>query len=285
MPIPPYLPPIQYAQAAPAPDRRVHTLTGDIRPLPRFYSRYLVAEHDVLVYLPPGYQDHPGQRYPVLYLQDGQNVFDGATSFIPGQEWRVDETAEALIRSGQIAPLIVVAIYNDGKERVNEYTPTPDDTVHQGGQAALYGKMLVEELKPLVDARYRTLTDAAHTGVGGASLGGLLALHLGLTYPEVFGRLAVLSPSLWWDQQEVIRRYEKLPHKLPLRIWLDTGTHEGKRPEAVTADARRMRDVLRKHGWREGEDMAYLEAEGAEHNEKAWAARMDQVLRFLYPAK
>ncbi len=278
------MPPIQYVQTAPPQSRQSHTPTGDIRTLPHFHSRYLKTDRDVLIYLPPGYQTDRGRRYPVLYLQDGQNVFDGATAFLSGQEWRVDETAETLIHSGQIEPVIVVAIYNAGKERIDEYTPSADSSVHQGGKARLYGKMLVHELKPLMDAQYRTLPDAAHTGVGGSSLGGPLSLYLGLTYPKVFGRLAVLSPSLWWNHQDIIHRYEKLRHKLPLRIWLDTGTNEGRNPERVTADARRFHDVLRQKGWRDGSDLAYLEAEGAAHNEHAWAERMDKAPLFLYPA-
>jgi predicted alpha/beta superfamily hydrolase len=285
LPISPYLPQIRYFQAVPAQNRQGHTLTGDIRSLSRFHSRYLKTDRDVLVYLPPGYETDRARRYPVLYLQDGQNLFDGATSFIPGQEWRVDETVETLIHTGQIEPLIVVAIYNAGKERINEYTPTRDPSLHQGGKARLYGKMLTQELKPLVDAQYRTLPDAAHTGVGGSSLGGLLSLYLGLTYPKVFGRLAIMSPSLWWNHQDIIRQFEALPHKLPLRIWLDTGTNEGRNPEHITADARRLRDVLQQKGWRIGTDLAYMEALGAGHNENAWAERMDKVLRFLYPAQ
>jgi predicted alpha/beta superfamily hydrolase len=96
-------------------------------------------------------------------LNDGQNLFDGATSFIPGQEWRVDETAEALIKSGQIKPLIIVGIYNTGKDRVNEYTPVQDSKYKAGGQADLYGRMLVEELKPFIDQTYRTKKAATDT--------------------------------------------------------------------------------------------------------------------------
>src|SRR5260221_14717062 len=122
-----------------------HTLTGDIRFHKGFHSNILNNDRDVVVYLPPGYEAHKEKHYPVFYLHDGQNLFDGATSFIPGQEWRVDETAEYLIGRGIIEPLIIVGIYNS-RRRMDEYTPTPDRRGH-GGEADLYGRMLVEELK------------------------------------------------------------------------------------------------------------------------------------------
>ena len=278
------MPQTRYFAEVPVDHRQGHTLTGDIRVLSHFHSRYLKTDRDVLVYLPPGYARELQRRYPVLYLQDGQNLFDGATSFIPGQEWRVDETAESLIHQGQIEPLIVVAIYNAGRERVNEYTPTKDPTVRQGGKARLYAKMLVTELKPLIDSEYRTRPDAASTGVGGSSLGGLISLYLGLTCPDVFGRLAILSPSIWWNKRDILHRYQHLAHKLPLRIWLDTGTNEGRSPESITADARHLAEALTSKGWKLGHDLAYTEVAGAAHTESAWADRMADVLRFLYPA-
>jgi predicted alpha/beta superfamily hydrolase len=154
-----------------------HTLTGDIQAHKNFHSNVLGNDRDVLVYLPPGYDASKGRRYSVLYMQDGQNLFDGATSFIPGQEWRVDETAQRLIGAGKIEPLIIVGIYNT-KDRINEYTAAQDAKYEMGGKADLYGRMLVEELKPFIDGRYRTKKDAQHTGLAGSSLGGLVSLYL-----------------------------------------------------------------------------------------------------------
>src|SRR5438309_4937537 len=136
--------------------QRPHTLTGDIRVHKSFHSKILNNDRDVVVYLPPGYESNKNKRYAVLYLHDGQNLFDGATSFIPGKEWRVDETAESLITAGKIKPLIIVCIYNASKARIDEYTPTADEKYKMGGEADLYGRMLVEELKPFIDATYRT---------------------------------------------------------------------------------------------------------------------------------
>ena len=263
-----------------------HTRTGDIRVHKSFHSTILNNDRDVLVYVPPGYDASPKKRYPVLYLNDGQNLFDGATSFILGQEWQVDETAQALIVAGKIEPLIIIGIYNTGKDRLSEYTPAAD-AKFKGGQADLYGRLLVEELKPFIDRTYRTLHGPRHTGLGGSSLGGLVSLYLGLRYPNVFGRLAVVSPSVWFADHHIVH-YVEAAQKLPLRIWLDIGTKEGRgAPEAQTsvADARQLRDALIEKNWRLGKDLRYFEAEGAEHNERAWAARVEEILRFLFPRK
>ena len=267
---PPGAPP----EAAPQP----HTLTGDIRTHEKFHSEHLEHDRTVLVYLPPGYAASSTKRYPVLYLHDGQNVFDRATSV--GEEWRVDETAQALIENGAIEPLIIVGIYNTGEHRIDEYTPTADAEKKMGGKADQYGRMLVEEIKPFIDREYRTRPDPANTGLGGSSLGGLLTLHLGIRRPDVFGKLAALSPSVWWDNKVIVREVTELPGKPNLRIWLDAGTQEG---EEVIADARALKAALIAKGWVEGQDLAYAEAEGAQHNEASWASRVDSVLKFLYP--
>jgi len=265
-----------------------HTLTGDIREHKNFHSNILNNDRDVIVYLPPGYKVSKGRHYSVLYLNDGQNLFDGATSFIPGQEWRVDETAQALIAAGKIEPLIIVGINNAGKDRINEYTPAADPKFKMGGKADLYGRMLVEELKPFIDSHYRTKRDANHTGLGGSSLGGLVSLYVSLKYPALFGRAAVVSPSVWFANKQIVHYVEALPKKLPLRIWMDIGTKEGRSTEEAQQtvnDARLLKDTLVKRGWRMGKDFDYLEAQGAEHNEAAWAARVEAILTFLFPAK
>ena len=260
--------------------KRPHTLTGEFRAHRNFRSRFLAAERDVLVYLPPGYSADKRKHYPVLYLQDGQNLFDGATSYVPGMEWRVDETAQQLIKAKAIEPLIIVGIYNAGRERVDEYTPTRDVKHQVGGKANLYGRMIVEEIKPFIDAQYRTLEGPAHTGLGGSSLGGLVSLYLGLKYPLTFGRLAIVSPAVWWDNKVILRDVQRQTLKHPLRIWLDLGTREG--PHA-TDDARLLRDALIDKGWVLNSDLMYFEAIGAEHNEHAWAQRVGPLLRYLFP--
>lgn len=245
-----------------------------------FRSGFLLTDRDVLVYLPPCYAGEPARRYPVLYLHDGQNLFDGATSFIPGRDWRVGQTAEALIAERAIEPLIIVGIYNTGHERVEEYTPTADARFKVGGKADLYGRLLVEELKPFIDAQYRTRVGTADTGLGGSSLGGLASLYLGLRYPEVFGKLALLSPSVWWGGRAILTHVAELDDRPDTRIWLDMGTAEGAR---ATPDARDLRDALVAKGWRLDADLRYLEVAGGRHDEAAWARRVGPVLRFLFP--
>ena len=150
--------------------------------------------------------------FPVLYMQDGQNLFDPETSFIKGNYWRMGETADALIEADAIEPLIIVGIYNAGERRIDEYTPVEDRRLG-GGHADAYGRMLVEELKPFVDVQYRTLPGAENCGMGGSSLGGLVTLYLGLRYPAVFSRLAVMSPSVWWRKRTILRTVAALATK------------------------------------------------------------------------
>ena len=264
-----------------------HTLTGDIRPHKSFHSNILKNDREVIVYLPPGYDASKRKRYSVFYIHDGQNLFDGATSFIPGQEWRVDETAQRLIAAGKIEPLIIVGVYNT-KDRIDEYTPATDAKYKLGGKADLYGRMLVEELKPFIDSQYQTKRDAKHTGLAGSSLGGLASLYLALKYPNVFGRAGVVSPSVWFAGKHIVHYVEALPKKPNVRLWIDMGTKEGRTPEEAQQsvdDARVFRDALVKKGWRIGKDLSYFEAEGAEHNEAAWSARVESILTFLFPRK
>lgn len=263
---------------------RNHTLTGTFRTHVNFHSKYLAKERNILVYLPPGYESNTQERYPVLYMHDGQNLFDGATSFIPGKEWRMDETANRLILSGDIRPLIIVGIYNAGAERLNEYTPTATTRFQQAGKADAYGKMLVEELKPLIDGTYRTMKGAMDTAIGGSSLGGLVSLYLAMKHPHVFGKALVVSPSIWWDDRFLIKHVQALKARPRLQVWLDMGTQEGdpkSAPRNVT-DARLLRDALIGKGWRENLDLKYLEAEGALHDEAAWGARVEPMLCFLF---
>src|SRR5439155_6981065 len=183
---------------------RKHTLTGNIKVHRAFPSRILGNRRDILVYLPPGYRRFTGKRYPVLYLHDGQNVFDAATSF-GGVEWGVDETAQRLIREKLIEPLIIVAIANTGENRIHEYAPTParippPKRKRSKGLLRKYGRFLVEELKPFIDKIYRTRPEPEFTGMAGSSLGGLATMALGPWFPTVFTRLAVMSPSIWLDE-------------------------------------------------------------------------------------
>ncbi len=247
----------------------------------QFPSQIEDEKHDFIVYLPPMYEAEADRRFPVLYMQDGQNLFDPETSFTKGNYWHLGETADALALAGEIEPLIIVGIYNTGEHRIDEYTPVEDKRLG-GGQADAYGQMLVEELKPFVDRTYRTLPGTAHCGLGGSSLGGLVTLYLGLRYTWMFSKLAVMSPSVWWRNGAILRTVAKIRRKPELKIWLDIGTREGQR---ALPDARELNLTLVKKGWVEGQDLRYFEAPDAEHTESAWAARVAPMLKFLFPPR
>jgi predicted alpha/beta superfamily hydrolase len=246
---------------------------------PNFPSRFLEHARDVIVQLPPGYQEEPARRYPVLYMHDGQNLFDPATAF-GGVEWGVHRTAQALTARNEIDRLIIVGVYNTGEHRIDEYTPTVDSRQKRGGKADLYGRFIVEELKRFLDRRYRTMTGPEHTGMGGSSLGGLVTLYLGLKYPQVFSRLMVMSPSVWWDQGVILRVVRGLKAKPSTRIWLDMGTKEGK---FAPGQARALRDELIAQGWRLNSDLKFMQVKGGQHNERDWGERVEPALKFLFP--
>ncbi len=263
-----------------------HTFTGNIQHHAEFSSHILNNQRDIWVYLPPGYRRATRQRYPVLYLHDGQNLFDAATAF-GGTEWNVDETAQGLIKKKLIEPLIIIAVAGMGEDRIHEYTPTvariePDGESDAQSRGLLrdYGRFLVEELKPFVDQTYRTRPDRDSTGLGGSSLGGLASLILSFWFPETFTRIAALSPSIWWDDcvlYSIVDQIEEVA--VTSKIWLDTGTHEEGWERAA-----HLRDQLVERGWRLDDDLYYKEVPGAEHAEWAWSRRFEAVLRFLFPA-
>ncbi|MBL0173344.1 MAG: alpha/beta hydrolase [Gemmatimonadaceae bacterium] len=262
--------------ALPAP-RRV----GSLDHYPEVRSRFLPHAHDVVVCVPPEYELEPERRYPVLYLHDGQNVFDDLPMSPFGVQWGVDTTARALMHAGIIEPIILVAIGNAGRDRIDEYTPTRDNAHDAGGMADRYGQMLVYEIKPFIDRHYRTRRGARDTGMVGSSLGGLLTLHLGLTHPAIFGKLALLSPSVWWDDRWIVRQLNIVDDRAPtLSIWLDVGTGE----KRMLKGTRLLHRMLLRKGWQAGVDLHYLEDDGALHDERAWGHRTGLFLRFLFPA-
>ncbi len=283
------IPPASFAGSPPSfqplPLSRVSPSYLDANPryltLPRFTSRFLPGERTIGVYLPEEYLADPARRFPVFYLHDGQNLIDGRTSFVAFRTWQADTTTDALTRAGQIEPVILVAIANTGVRRMAEYTPTRD-LLRGGGAGPRYGRLLVEELKPLIDHHFRTLPTAPDTALGGSSLGGLISLALALDYPNVFGKAAIMSPSVWWNRRSILKRVGHARPKPNLRLWLDMGTAEGLRHLRDT-DLLHRRLISR--GWQDGKDLAYLRVPGARHDEAAWAARFDHVLRFLFPKK
>lgn len=248
-----------------------------------FPSRYLPDKHDLVVYVPPGYDEEPHRAYPVLYMQDGQNLFDGRTSFIPGRTWEMREHADDAIKAGEVEPLIIAGIYNAGDRRIAEYTHERDWRMG-GGEAADYGRLLTDELMPWIASHYRVRGERDATGLGGSSLGGLLALYLGLRCPTVFGKLAVMSPSVWWNNKSILGYLnERAPEIWDRpRMWLDVGDREGKR---ALADVETLNKRLKANGWQPGETLHFEKVHGGTHDEAAWARRVRPMLRFLFPAR
>ena len=265
--------------------QRVSSLTGNIEKIDGFESKVLKNKRNIAVYLPPSYKKETNRKFPVIYMHDGQNVFDGMTSFIPNQEWRADETAESLINAGIIEPLIIVAIDNGGSERNNEYLPmkVKSGNGEFGGKADLYSKMLLEEVMPIVNRKYRTKTGPENTGLIGSSLGGYVTSYFGIQHPEVFGRLGVMSPSVWVDNQSLLKLVKAPTNNVHRpKIWIDCG---GQEPAIMPQGARALYDAYVKEGWKPNRDVVLLIEPNAGHNEGAWARRLPSVLTFLFPKR
>lgn len=280
--LPLYLAPLCLGQDR---NSRHRTITGNVQSLDNFHSSILNSDRTLTVYLPRDYATSPGKRYSVMYMCDGQNLFNLERSFLPNQEWRVDESAESLIEANLIEPVIIVGVDNAGGGRTDEYTPTAAkqrDGSMVGGKADVFGRVLVEEIKPFIDKNFRTKVGAQSTGLGGSSLGGLVTMYLGIKYPSVFGKLAVLSPSVWWDKQVLLKYVDAIPRKSKQKIWIDFGTHE---PLIMSAGAEALRDHLVAKGWKSGKDLAFFRDYDADHNEVAWAHRYPSVLTFLFPPR
>jgi len=240
--------------------------------LERVYSPELENRRDVLVYLPPSY--HGSRRsYPVLYMHDGQNLFDPDTSF--AGEWGVGRILDAAARRGLEA--IVVGVPNMGAERLDEYSPFHDEGLGEGGRGAAYGAFLASTLKPLVDRRFRTRPSRETTLMVGSSMGGLISLYALFHRPDVFGGAGALSPSLWFAAGAIFADIARAPF-VPARIYLDIGTLEG--AEHV-ANARRMRDLLQAKGYRTGRDLRWLESRCGRHDERSWGRRFARALPWL----
>jgi predicted alpha/beta superfamily hydrolase len=235
-------------------------------------SPELENRRDVLVYLPPSY--HGSRRsYPVLYMHDGQNLFDPDTSF--AGEWGVARILDAAARRGLEA--IVVGVPNMGAQRLDEYSPFHDPDVGGGGRGVAYAAFVARTLKPLVDGRFRTRPSREATVIAGSSMGGLISLYALFRHPDVFGAVGALSPSLWFAARAIFAEIAGTPF-VPARIYLDIGTLEG--AEHV-ANARRMRDLLSTKGYRLGRDLRWLEARTGGHDERSWGRRFARALPFL----
>jgi len=263
---------------------RASGATGDLR-LHEFRSGIFRNTRFLRVWLPPGYDDaeNASRHYPVLYLNDGQNLFEASTAF-GGVEWQVDETADRLIREGAVPPMIVVGIDNTGKNRLREYMP--HRSLHPRilrVQGRRYPDFLMKEVMPFVEQIYRVATGPEDTGLGGSSLGALIALYTAMVRPGAFGRLLLESPSLWASNRQLIKESRSV-RIWPERIFLAVGSAEAGSPErsrTVVDDVRELAAIMRRAVLSE-KRLRLVIKDGAGHSEGAWAERFPEALQFLF---
>lgn len=274
----------QEPQIQTEPERNPYSsITGELR-VHEFRSRIFRNTRKLRVWLPPGYTDTlHDQRYPVLYLQDGQNLFDRVTAF-GGVEWQVDETADRLIREGVIPPMIIVGIDNTGRDRMREYIPyrsfNPPVLRPQGKR---YPEFMLREVLPFIEKQYRVAKGPEHTGIGGSSLGGLISLYTAIAATGTFGRLLIESPSLYMAGRAILKDARSLVDWAH-RVYLGIGTRESgneNRDAVYVEDLRELEAILRRHGL--GPDrLQVIVQQDANHSEAAWAARFPEALAFLF---
>jgi predicted alpha/beta superfamily hydrolase len=275
------------ALATDAPSDCKSTVSGTLR-LHALESRIFGNVRTLRVLLPPGYDapENESRRYPVLYMLDGQNLFDACLSDVSQQEWGVDETVYRLVTAGSIPPLIVVGVDHAGKDRAHEYLPYKDhlgdpDMDEPAGKR--FPDFLAREVMPLVDGRYRTLTGQPNTGIGGSSYGGVAALHALLARPRHFGYGLIESPTLWIGMGQPVRDTDPLA-AMPARVFIAFGGKEAGDPavnDKMIGLVRRVEANFRAAGY-DGSSIRVVIEPDARHSETAWAGRLPGALTFLF---
>lgn len=260
-----------------------HTVSGDVEIQP-FTSKIFSNTRNLRVLLPPGYREmiNRHRRYPVMYMQDGQNLFDKATSAF-GQEWQVDETLHRLWAEHKIEPMIIVGIDNAQEKRGEEYLPYPDVNSPQvtHPRAADYARFLLEEVMPYVEKHYRVKRGPENAGIGGSSYGGLVSLYFVMHHPGVFGHVLLESMPLHIQHEQLIEDARNTP-QWPLKVFIGIGTHEGSSGSDLHVRfTRKLADVLHAQGLKD-DRVKLVVTEGAQHNEQAWAGRFPQAMEFLW---
>lgn len=248
---------------------------------PSFASTALGNTRSVWVYYPPTYLENPRAKFPVVYMHDGQNLFDAATAF-GGNEWKVDETMDAAAEDGSIREAIVVGPENTA-QRIYEYTPTSDPAYSPSGGGDKYLKLLVDELKPKVDAELPTLPGRENTVVIGSSLGGLISSYAGIKSASTFGLVGAMSPSTWWDDKVILGMVAASKDPKPLRVYVDSGD-SGSSSDDV-ANTKQLAETYRSLGYVDGTTLKYVVQSGATHSEVYWAQRLPGALAFLLGAR
>lgn len=273
------------AQAAPA--ACTSTVTGDLR-VHALKSTIFGNERKVRVLLPAGYGDaaNRDRRYPVLYMLDGQNVFDRCSNEFNQKEWGVDETVQRLVADGKIPPMIVVGVDHAGMDRAREYLPYKDfignpDMDEPAGR--LFPDFMTKEVMPLVDGQYRTLPGPPNTGIGGSSYGGVASLYMLLAKPNTFGYGLIESPTLWVGMGQLVRDTSPLV-AMPSKVFMAFGGKESSDPAGngkMVGLVRQVEANFHAAGYDATNFRTVVEAD-AEHNEAAWKGRLPDALTFLF---
>jgi predicted alpha/beta superfamily hydrolase len=247
-------------------------IRGTVQYHRQVWGEGLQHRRDIIVWLPPSYGKNSKKHYPVLYMHDGQNLFDPYTAFT-GYDWRVDEVADSLIKMKKIEEIIIVGIYNS-PDRLPEYSDSPLGTA--------YLEFVAGVVKPMIDSLYRTKPGREHTGIIGSSLGGLSSLLFVWKRPDVFGMAGCLSSSFWYDDERTLKEVrEYTGTKKHVRIYLDCGGRE----KELLSGYKRMVEILKLKGYTKGKDLEYtLDAKGT-HSEYYWAKRIWRPLVFMYGKK
>ena len=245
---------------------------GKLTIVPAFASPQLHNSRALRIFLPASYNENMAKRYPVLYMHDGQNLFDAKTAAY-GVEWGIDETINRLVATGVMDEIIVVGIDNTA-DRIPEYTPCCDPK-HGGGKLDAYQAFVVDTVKPYIDQTLRTLPGKQHSAIMGSSLGGIASVLIAQRKPEVFSMAGGVSSSFWWNNKDMV---SKPAARVPVKFYLDAGTRDDGLAETTL-----VRDAMLKQGYRDGADLLFYADQGGSHNEKSWAARVDKPLIWFFP--
>jgi predicted alpha/beta superfamily hydrolase len=246
-------------------------ITGTVEYITNIKTKDELLPRDIIIWLPPDYYENVEKRYPVLYMHDGQNIIDPSTSFL-GIDWQIDETADSLIRRGIIEPIIIVGLYNTSNRR-KEYSE--NDT----GYA--YINFLIDDVKPLIDHKYRTKSDRQNTAVAGSSMGGLISFMIAWERPDVFSKAACLSPALKIRNYDYVDNvFEYKGEKKNLLLYVDNGSVGLE--DSLQTGIDEMLLNLRQKGFIENKDYIWFKDYDAKHNENAWAKRSWRFLELFF---
>lgn len=244
-----------------------------------FYSSVLDNSRSLYVCLPPSYESDQDRCYPVLYMQDGQNIFDGETSY-SGAGWEIHRIAHELAVLGEVQELIIIGIGHQNQMRLSEYAHC--NGRFQGnsvqGRGLLYESFLINEVKPYIENAFRTLGGPENTGLMGSSMGGLVTFNIALRNPHIFGKAGVVSPSFWWGGSTVLKMVKAVSHPVPVKMWLDMGEAEGEFSKGFAE----VLDAIEKKGLFADADFAVWRVPEAIHSESDWMKRVHCPLRHLF---